>query len=128
DVQLAEGRYIVEPRIGPRVGDHDEAFANQNSAAIGHARVRTGWENAAAPRGALSPFRENAKEGRPAAEFSGLVLPLVPSLIDPDPDLEVLAAAAEPRAPHRCSAQVIQSHRDAQMRVGSADPVGRIER
>ena len=35
-VQLAEDRDVVEPRIGARVGDHDDAVANEDSTAIGH--------------------------------------------------------------------------------------------
>ena len=36
DVQLAEGRDVVEAGIGARVGDHHQAVAHQDSAAIGH--------------------------------------------------------------------------------------------
>ena len=36
DVQLAEGGDVVEAGIGARVGDHHQAVAHQNSAAIGH--------------------------------------------------------------------------------------------
>ena len=36
DVQLAKGRDVVEARIGARIGDHDQAVAYKDSAAIGH--------------------------------------------------------------------------------------------
>src|SRR5262249_1166680 len=36
DVELAEGRDVVDARIGARIGEHDEAVANENAAAIGH--------------------------------------------------------------------------------------------
>ena len=36
DVQFPEGRDVVEAGIGARVGDHHQAFAHQNSAAICH--------------------------------------------------------------------------------------------
>ena len=35
-VQLAEDRDVVEPGIGARVRDHDQAFAHEDSAAIRH--------------------------------------------------------------------------------------------
>jgi len=36
DVELAEGRDVVEAGIGAGIGDHDEAVPNQNPATIGH--------------------------------------------------------------------------------------------
>ena len=36
DMQLAEGRDVVEPGIGARVGDHHEALLDEDSGAIGH--------------------------------------------------------------------------------------------
>ena len=38
DVQLAEGRDVVEAGIGARIGDHHQGVTHQNSAAIGHGR------------------------------------------------------------------------------------------
>ena len=39
DMQLAEGRDVVEAGIGARIGDHHEAVAHENSAAIGHGSI-----------------------------------------------------------------------------------------
>jgi hypothetical protein len=36
DVELAEGRDVVEAGIGAGVGDHHQTVPNQNSATIGH--------------------------------------------------------------------------------------------
>jgi len=36
EMQLAEGRDVVEPRIGAGVGDHDHAVGHQYPATIGH--------------------------------------------------------------------------------------------
>jgi hypothetical protein len=36
DMKLAEGRDIVEPRVGSRVRDHDKAVTDQNPATIRH--------------------------------------------------------------------------------------------
>ena len=38
EMQLAKGRDIVEPGVGARVGDHDEAVAHENATTIGHRR------------------------------------------------------------------------------------------
>jgi hypothetical protein len=35
-MQLAEDGNIVEPGIGAGVGNHDQAFADEDSAAVGH--------------------------------------------------------------------------------------------
>ena len=35
-VQLAEGRDVVDARIGARVGDHDEAIAHEDADTIRH--------------------------------------------------------------------------------------------
>jgi hypothetical protein len=35
-MELAEGRDVVDARIGAGVGEHDEAVANEDSATIGH--------------------------------------------------------------------------------------------
>src|SRR5215469_6324615 len=35
-VQFAEGRNVVDPGIGPGIGEHHQAFPDQNATAIGH--------------------------------------------------------------------------------------------
>jgi hypothetical protein len=40
DMELAEGRDVVDAGIGAGVGEHDEAVANEDSAAIGHGGSR----------------------------------------------------------------------------------------
>ena len=40
-VQFAEGRNVVDPGIGPRVREHHQALAYQNSAAISHGFSRS---------------------------------------------------------------------------------------
>ena len=42
DVQLAEGRDVVEAGIGARVRDHDQPVAHQDAAAIGHGTSSAG--------------------------------------------------------------------------------------
>src|SRR4051795_10794834 len=49
-------------------------------------------------------------------------------IIDEDIDLQRLAAAAIAHAAHRGGAQVIKTGSDADVGIGRADPVGRIER
>ena len=39
DMQLAEGRDVVDAGIGPRVREHHQSFAHENSTAIGHCSV-----------------------------------------------------------------------------------------
>ena len=46
DVQLAEGRDVVEAGIGAGVGDHHQTVPHQNSAAIGHSRIPTRHDRA----------------------------------------------------------------------------------
>src|SRR5207247_9303496 len=55
------------------------------------------------------------------------ILRLLRRLVDPNLDREHLADPDVARAAQRAASQVVQSDRDAHMRIGGANPVGRIE-
>ena len=47
EIQLAEGRDVVEPGVGARIGDHHQSIAHQNAATIGHVTPQRFAPNAA---------------------------------------------------------------------------------
>ncbi len=63
----------------------------------------------------------------PRGDRTILTLRLVGGLTDPDADIERLAAAAMAAAANRRGAEIIQADRDANMRIGRAHAVRRVE-
>ena len=63
DMQLAEGRDVVEAGIGAGIRDHDETVPHQNSATIGHSR---------------SPNAPEFVGGQTSSQFQGGIQPQFP--------------------------------------------------
>src|SRR6187397_2605847 len=102
DMELAEGRDVVETRIGARVSDHHQAVTHQNSTAIGHGplfgcRVLYWWQ----------PTRRNHSRLRLL-----LRLLLLLRLRHDDRDVKLLARPARARAAHRRRTEIIEPHRN----------------
>src|SRR5208337_3483696 len=115
-VQLAEGRDVVDPRIGACIGEHHEAISNENATAVSHAggttwsawlglysRVATAWAN------------------------TDSILRLLCRLGDADFHRQHFAPAPMSRTAQRGCPEIVQSDRDPHMSIGAADAIRCVE-
>ena len=126
DMQLAEGGDVVEAGIGARVGDHHQAVAHEDSAAIGHGEFGSscllGGEVIAAPLASKVRSRLGHvpnRSTRVCVCWRAWATCTATVSVSPPPPI---AGAA-----HRRGAEIIESDGDPHMRIGGADAVGRVE-
>src|SRR6185312_9004547 len=110
-MQLAERCDVVDAGIGSRIGEHDESFAYQNSAAIGH-----GWR---APRRDF--YTGGSVCGNGGCGFVGGLL------IDPDGDRRAFLAGPVAGAAYWRGAERIEPDGDPHVGFGWADAIDGIE-
>src|SRR5262249_13415583 len=115
DVELAEGRNVVDAGVGAGIGEHDESVADQDATAIRHDVRRAPAKRPYIPIPVANP------------QCASSILGLLRRLLDADLDRKRLADAAVTRPAQGRRAEVIEPDGDPHMGVGCAKSVGRIE-
>ena len=112
DVQLAEGRDVVEARIGARVRDHHEALLDQDAGAIGHRTLSAASPIARSGDQRNRPWRQGCRP---------LTWTALPGRLSSTAQLDVEASREPPpwrAAADRRGAEIVEADGDPHMRLG----------